>query len=343
MASLDSDFLKSYRKTVDAIMYDVAFEGNFLSTHKRTSGPFFPGARHKSWFDGHSFADGLFPAANGKSQESSSEAVNCYYGAYLWSLARNGALNNPGQDTSSQTDFARLLLATELTGAKTYWQMLPPSSAVRTTSSPTNKTSSTTSSSSSQLPQQGVYNSQFSSNLMVGNVGMLDAVCRTWFGTQLLYVHMINFLPVTSVTGELFTQIYAKREYETILSSLEAEPAWIGYKIANHAISDPDAAWVDALSISSPKLDPGLSKTQLLYWIASRKGFSSFGNSSTAPARSSSPLFPTSGSNSSSMGPALEPASATGTCTTNQKCADLGLRGACCPTPSGNFLDCCER
>jgi len=320
-------------------MYDVAFEGNFLSTHKRTSGPFFPGARHKSWFDGHSFASGLFPAANGKSQESSSEAVNCYYGAYLWSLARNGALNNPGQDTSSQTDFTRLLLATELTGAKTYWQMLPPLSTVSMTSSRTNKTTSTGSASLPQLPQQGVYNSQFAGNLMVGNVGMLDAVCRTWIGAQLLYVHMINFLPVTSVTGELFTQIYAKIEYETILNSLEAEPAWIGYLIANHAISDPNAAWADALNISSPKLDPGISKTQLLYWIASRKGFS-FGNSTST--RTNPPCFPTSGSNSSSLGEALEPASATGTCTTNQKCANLGLRGACCPTPSGNFLDCCD-
>ena len=35
---------------------------------------------------------------------------------------------------------------------------------------------------------------------MVGNVGMLDAICSTWFGTQNLYVHMINFLPVTSKT-----------------------------------------------------------------------------------------------------------------------------------------------
>ena len=51
-------------------------------------GIFFPPARHKSWFDGHSFASGLFPFADGKSQESSSEAANCYYGAYLWARVR---------------------------------------------------------------------------------------------------------------------------------------------------------------------------------------------------------------------------------------------------------------
>lgn len=50
--------------------------------------------------------------ANGKNQESSSEAVNCYYGAYLWAKIRwkDGGLEH------SKVDFARLLLATEITG-----------------------------------------------------------------------------------------------------------------------------------------------------------------------------------------------------------------------------------
>ena len=325
--------MKEHGKKVDALMYDVAYNGNFVSTRKRTSGPFFPGARHKSWFDGHSFASGLFPGANGKSQESSSEAVNCYYAVYLWSLARNNALRSPGDDTSTETDFARLLLATEISGAKTYWQMVPP----ETFSSPGNKTTSSSSTNSmQQLPQQGVYSPQLASNYMIGNVGMLDVVCQTWFGTQLLFVHLINFLPVTTVTGELFTKTYASKEYQAVLKTLEADPAWMGYLIANHAISDPNSAWSEALSVSSPKLDPGLSKSQLLYWIATRRGFS-LGNSSLIDSGTHS--VPAIGSNESSMPPALEPASSTGTCTTNTKCASLGLRGACCPTPTGVFLE----
>jgi endo-1,3(4)-beta-glucanase len=39
--------------------------------------PDFPVARHKDMFDGHSWATGLFPQANGKSQESSSEVPPC--------------------------------------------------------------------------------------------------------------------------------------------------------------------------------------------------------------------------------------------------------------------------
>jgi endo-1,3(4)-beta-glucanase len=47
----------------------------------------FPVARHKDFFDGHSWASGLFPMANGKSQESVSEAANAYYGVHLLGVA----------------------------------------------------------------------------------------------------------------------------------------------------------------------------------------------------------------------------------------------------------------
>ena len=39
--------------------------------------PDFPFARHKDFFDGHSWASGLFQQANGKGQESSSEVSLC--------------------------------------------------------------------------------------------------------------------------------------------------------------------------------------------------------------------------------------------------------------------------
>jgi endo-1,3(4)-beta-glucanase len=136
----------------------------------------------------HSFASGLFPFANGKSQESSSEAVNCYYGAYLWSKVRWG---NSGD--SKMMDFARLLLATELTGAKNYWHMAP---------SQNNQSGEDT--------HGGVrpvtYPNEFRKNFMVGNLGMTDVVCTTWFGTDNIYVHLINFLPVTAITSELFDE-----------------------------------------------------------------------------------------------------------------------------------------
>jgi len=147
MGKLDPTFVNTHGDYVDAIYYDIAHGANFDSS--ASSSIFLPGARHKIWFDGHSFASGLFPFGNGKSQESSSEAVNAYYGAYLWSLVRNGAADDPALDDSEQTDFARLLLAMELRGAKTYWHMMPPGAKAK------NQTDALT-----------VYSPEFSKNYM---------------------------------------------------------------------------------------------------------------------------------------------------------------------------------
>jgi endo-1,3(4)-beta-glucanase len=59
----------------------------------------------QDFFDGHSWASGLFSQANGKSQESSSEAVNAYYAVYLMGLATGNA---------ETRDWGRILLAGEV-------------------------------------------------------------------------------------------------------------------------------------------------------------------------------------------------------------------------------------
>jgi endo-1,3(4)-beta-glucanase len=231
MGRLDPTFLDELGEAVDSIFFDVAHNAN-LKSQDATTGAFFPAARHKSWFDGHSFASGLFPFGNGKSQESSSEAVNCYYGAYLWSAVRHGSASQPSSDLSTQTDFARLLLAMEVRGVKTYWHMLPRDEH------------------SNQTTRPSIYSQQFAENYMVGNIGMLDAVCTTWFRTESLYVHMINFMPVTSITGELFNRDYVTVEYDKVLGPrTEVEMAWRGYVVADHAIVDPNAAWEEAQSL----------------------------------------------------------------------------------------------
>lgn len=307
LGKLDPSFANQYHQEVDAIYFDIAHDSNFAS--QDADGVFFPGARHKVWFDGHSFASGLFHFGNGKSQESSSEAVNGYYGAYLWSLVRHGAATNPDSDTSAQTDFARLLLATEIRGARTYWHMVPPDSS--------SKGKATT-----------VYTPEFSKNYMVGNLGMLDAISSTWFGTESLYVHMINLIPVTAVTGELFDRNYVAEEYPNILEPLhEVEMAWKGFVIADHAIIDAQSAWEDARDLFSPQLDAGLSKSQVLYWIATRSGFQAK-NASSVSKHAHKKIAP-------------KRASGKGTCETHPLCAKANLTGDCCPAGNGLNLGCC--
>lgn len=184
LGQLNSTFVDEYGPAVDALLYDVSYHANAdtSTSEKGGDGYFFPLARHKSWYDSHSFASGLFPFADGKSLESSGESVNCYYGSYLWSSVRwKSDSKNRGR-----VDFARLLLAMEIRGVKTYWHMITPDEDT------------------DNFHVADIYSPVFAKNLMVGNVGMMDVTVATWFGTENLYVHMINFMPVTAITRELF-------------------------------------------------------------------------------------------------------------------------------------------
>jgi endo-1,3(4)-beta-glucanase len=51
-----------------------------------TNDPFFPVFRSFDWWNGHSWAKGLFESADGKDQESTSEDVNFAYSMKLWGM-----------------------------------------------------------------------------------------------------------------------------------------------------------------------------------------------------------------------------------------------------------------
>lgn len=305
MAKIDPTFVLSYGPHVDAIFNDVLH-----NPEQQSDMQFFPIVRHKSWFDGHSFASGLFPFGDGKSQESSSEAVNCYYGAYLWSLMRQGS------DWERQTNFAKLLLAMEIRGAKTYWHMEPSSD----------------SNNMDDIESEQIYDPKFESSFMVGNLGMMDVTVSTWFGTESLYVHMINVMPITEITRELFGKNYVKKEYEAVIKPIEdsVEMAWRGYTICDRAMIEPNKAWDQAIALKSYLLDSGTSLSQIYFWISTMTEFTS-------------PSHTTSDDISKSGGTYILPQNHTDQlCTENESCNELNLTGLCCPTLQGIILGCCN-
>jgi len=306
MAKLDPTFIDRFGVYVDSIFHDIAHSANGNSRETEHDSIFFPMSRHKSWFDGHSFATGMFPFGNGKSQESSSEAVNCYYGAYLWSLIRHDEI------ASDVTDFSQLLLSTEIRSSKMYWHMLPPSDT-------------------SLKPH--VYPSKFEENFMVGNLGMLDVTANTWFGNDLLYVHMINAIPITAISNILFEQDYVKYEYPFLMNSRSSvEMAWRGYTVSIHSMIDPNKAWEDASALVSNQLDSALSKSQVLYFVSQQPGFNvTLDGAATNRKNNGSIRTKTSSQSTSSS-----------SCKTNVDCVELNLEGECCPTLTGILLGCCS-
>ncbi|CAJ1937948.1 unnamed protein product [Cylindrotheca closterium] len=300
MGQWNETFVDEYGEYVDAMMYDVTDQGTG-SSKDFGNGAFFPLARHKAWFDGHSFASGLFPFASGKSMESSSESINCYYGAYLWNMVR-GTSNLQ----SDNFNFARLLLATELRGVQTYWHMHSVSNT-------------------SIAKWQTLYNPVLTKNLMIGNLGMMDVTVSTWFGNNPLYVHMINFLPVTPITRELFTTEYVEEEFNNVIEPMynNVEMAWKGYVVCDLALLDPNKAFQDALKLRSFELDQAISQSQVLYFAST---MASFDDSNITASNDDS-------STGSDMNSPY--------CADHPGCNSLALTGLCCPAPSGANLGCC--
>ena len=68
LARLDVPYWEANRVPMETLIRDIC--------NPDPTDPDFPFARHKDFFDGHSWASGLFQQANGKGQESSSEVLH---------------------------------------------------------------------------------------------------------------------------------------------------------------------------------------------------------------------------------------------------------------------------
>eukprot|EP00968_Pinguiococcus_pyrenoidosus_P021018 scaffold2660_cov257-Pinguiococcus_pyrenoidosus.AAC.13 len=174
------DWASTYGLAVDSLVRDIAAQlpesGNGpedLSRSQPAADPLFPTARQKDWFDGHSWASGLFPQGNGKSQESSSEAVNAYYAVSLYGLATGNA---------ELQKWGSFLLSSEIHAAQYYYHIGRDNT---------------------------IYEPPFSASRMVGNLGAGDVTASTWFGDKPEYVHGIQ-VRRTSLEGAVVSLLLTR-------------------------------------------------------------------------------------------------------------------------------------
>jgi len=199
----------------------------------------FPVARHKDFWDFHSWASGIFVMDDSKSQESSSEAVNAYYSIALLGKALKD---------ESMEKWGRLLWTMEMEAAQRYWHM--PS-------------------------WSKVYPEKFKEYKMVGMVSATRAAYFTWFGDLPEYIHCVNMMPFTPATNKLLTKDYMKEEYQVLSKSLtranpKIQDAWQSLIYMALAIIDPVQAFEKIQDVSM--LDNGLSLTNALYFAATQPG-----------------------------------------------------------------------
>ncbi|KAL3665140.1 hypothetical protein V7S43_009772 [Phytophthora oleae] len=226
------EFVKTHKAVVMSIVRDIASPDQ--------SDTFFPFTRHFSWFDSHSFASGVYTLDGGKSQESVSEAINAYYGVYLVGKAFN---------VPEVEHMGHLLLALEIRGAQTYWQM--PSTS-------------------------DIYEPIYAANKMTGQVAATKVSYTTWFGPQVEHMHLINMIPFTPITDAFLGPEYVQEEYPILQQQAfdraedPIDDRWKGYAYLDLAIIDPTDAWTKVQNMSF--FDDGSSRTNSLYWIATRSG-----------------------------------------------------------------------
>jgi len=229
--------------------------------------------RHKDFYEGHSWASGLFKMMDGREQESCSEAVNAYYAVSLLGQVLGDA---------DMENLGRVMTAMEVQSARTYWQI--PGLAFEV---------------DPNLFPGGFYPPTFSNNAMIGVMGANMASHSTWFGTQVEFVHGIQMIPFTPITDALLPRSFVIKEFGQVAQAfIRKKPAimtsWAGYVHMAQAIIDPRGSWDALMPMNASGFDDGNSMTAALYWAATRpdseKIFSNAANAagSTKAASSSS-------------------------------------------------------
>ncbi|MGB4759184.1 MAG: glycosyl hydrolase [Candidatus Saccharimonadales bacterium] len=236
IAHFDSSWATSYQTKVNDMIRDIA-------NPSLSSDPYFTQLRHYDWFEGHSWAAGLQANGDGRNQESTSEAVNAWYGINLWGLAT-------GQ--SDLRNVGRFLQAMETQSAHLYWQM--PS-------------------------YNNVYPADFASQKVIPLLFANKAFNGTWFGLSDDILVGIETLPFTPASHELLPKAWMQETYPANIAdnattgTAHTPGGWLGYTYAAQAIVNPDAAFtnINGMTITNDNqyLDAfGASKTNLLWWSA---------------------------------------------------------------------------
>jgi endo-1,3(4)-beta-glucanase len=234
LAKFDTEWAKKYNEKVLALVRDIA--------NPSPSDPYFTTFRYFDFFVGHSWALGIYSDPNGKGQESTSEAVNAWYGIYLYGQATN----QPLVQTVGET-----LLQMEVHSTNFYWHV------------PSN---------------QDIYPKEFK-HTIVGIVHDLIVEFQTYFGSNGFFVHGIQLLPVTPVVHLMFHPFWVQwgfprfQEY-CIGDPFCTESGFVTFMIAEQAMIDKDGAWSAALKLPDRVFSlecaggNGNSLTNTLYFIS---------------------------------------------------------------------------
>ncbi|KAF2153956.1 glycoside hydrolase family 81 protein [Myriangium duriaei CBS 260.36] len=207
------------------------------------SDSYFPFSRMYDWYHGHSWAAGLFEAADGKNQESSSEDSNAAWALKLWgAVTNNTALEGRGA----------LMMAVQARSLQNYYLY---------TTDNTNEPS------------------VFIPNKVAGILFDNKIDHTTYFGSNKEYIEGIHMIPVMPFSAWTRTTTFVTQEWNTYFANGAVDSVaggWRGILYANYAIINPTAAWnfFKNTSFDMNLLDGGASLTWYRTYSAALGGSS---------------------------------------------------------------------
>ncbi|KAJ1989974.1 hypothetical protein GGI25_003262 [Coemansia spiralis] len=224
LAVLNPEWIAHHQAVVDLLARDYC----------SPTDEWFPQMRHFDFYDGHSWAAGLFAFADARNQESTSEAINAYYAAYLYAQATN---------RKEIARFARAVLQMEARASRTYWHV-------------------------GDLPDS--YPDVYSQDkAVVGIRWSTKYDFATFFGANPEYIYGIQMLPYTPAMALLLKREWIQsiwpRCLQRVAEQAEAEP-WREIIELSYAVVDRNMAFDRVARIKNH--DDGNSASNSYYWIA---------------------------------------------------------------------------
>ncbi|KAG5299884.1 endo-1,3-beta-glucanase Engl1 [Histoplasma capsulatum G186AR] len=236
MGTLDPSWIAGNKDWVNALVRDVSTPV--------PDDPFFPCFRSFDWYNGHSWAKGLFESYDGKDEESSSEDALFAYALKLWGKAIGDA---------SMEARGNLMLAVLARSLHAYFLLRSDN-----VNHPAN----------------------FIANKVTGILFENKVDHTTYFGTNLEYIQGIHMIPLTASSSYTRDQLFVKEEWEAMFAETAFTPAskvqggWQGILFANLALIDPSTSWEffsrDPFDYS--KIDGGATRTWYLAFAAGLGG-----------------------------------------------------------------------
>lgn len=223
-AKLGGSWAQDHKDWVNSLVRDVANPSK-SDTH-------FPVSRMFDWYAGHSWAAGLFAAADGKNEESTSEDYNFAYGMKLWGKVIGDS------SMEARGDLMISIMAKSMNDYFLY------------------------SDDNDVEPEQIIGNKV--SGILFDN--KIDHT--TWFGTNTEYIHGIHMLPVTPISSVVRGPTFVSQEWSQVISPIidSLNSGWTGILRLNQALTDPKSSYnfFSQDNFSSAWLDNGLSRTWCL-------------------------------------------------------------------------------